>query len=84
MNKDEKWISISAKRHKEFENNNQIKNSQKLNLDKYISKINTESKSIKTKSKNDLTQQLKKLSDLYKSGALTKEEFTKAKKKLLN
>jgi len=80
----EKWISISAKRHKEFENNNQIKNSQKLHLDKYISQINIESKSIKTKSKNDLTQQLKKLSDLYKSGLLTKEEFEKAKKKILN
>ena len=32
----------------------------------------------------DLTEQLKVLSELYKSGALTKEEFTKAKKKLLN
>ena len=33
---------------------------------------------------NDLTEQLKALSELYKSGVLTKEEFTKAKKKLLN
>ena len=33
---------------------------------------------------SDLTEQLKTLSELYKSGALTKEEFTKAKKKLLN
>ena len=33
---------------------------------------------------NNLTEQLKDLGDLYKSGALTKEEFTKAKKKLLN
>ena len=32
----------------------------------------------------DLTEQLKALSELYKSGALTKEEFEKAKKKLLN
>ena len=29
-------------------------------------------------------EQLKQLNDLYKSGVLTKEEFTKAKKKLLN
>ncbi len=29
-------------------------------------------------------EQLKQLNDLYKSGALTKEEFDKAKKKLLN
>ena len=33
---------------------------------------------------SDLTEQLKALNELYKSGALTKEEFTKAKKKLLN
>jgi len=31
-----------------------------------------------------LTEQLKALNELYKSGALTKEEFEKAKKKLLN
>jgi hypothetical protein len=33
---------------------------------------------------SNLTEHLKTLSELYKSGALTKEEFTKAKKKLLN
>jgi hypothetical protein len=33
---------------------------------------------------SNLTEQLKTLSELYKSGALTKEEFRKAKKKLLN
>jgi hypothetical protein len=33
---------------------------------------------------SDLTEQLKALGELYKSGVLTKEEFTKAKKKLLN
>ena len=33
---------------------------------------------------SDLTEQLKALNELYKSGALNKEEFTKAKKKLLN
>ena len=33
---------------------------------------------------SNLTEQLKALNELYKSGALTKEEFTKAKKKLLN
>jgi hypothetical protein len=31
-----------------------------------------------------ISEQLKTLSELYKSGALTKEEFTKAKNKLLN
>ena len=46
-------------------------------------------KKIKKKSKvktdnNDLIKQLKALNELYKSGALTKEEFEKAKNKLLN
>ena len=33
---------------------------------------------------NDTVEQLKKLNDLYKAGILTKSEFTKAKKKLLD
>ena len=33
---------------------------------------------------NNLTEQLKDLADLYKSGVLTKEEFTKLKNDLLN
>ena len=33
---------------------------------------------------NNLTEQLKGLADLYESGSLTKEEFTKLKNKLLN
>ena len=33
---------------------------------------------------SDLVKQLEALNDLYKSGVLTKEEFEKAKKKLLN
>jgi len=37
-----------------------------------------------TLSGDDTVQQLKSLNDLYKSGALTKSEFTKAKKKLLS
>ena len=37
-----------------------------------------------TDDSNDIIQQLKDLNEMYKSGTLTKEEFTKAKKKLLN
>ena len=37
-----------------------------------------------TDSNNSLSQQIKDLNEMYKSGALTKEEFEKAKKKLLN
>lgn len=35
-------------------------------------------------SNNDFIEQLKQLNSLYKSGVLTKEEFEKAKKKILN
>ncbi len=38
----------------------------------------------KNETKSNVVEQLKQLSDLYKSGALTKEEFTKAKEKILN
>ena len=50
--------------------------------------ISTNTKVQKTTSNisdsGDLTEQLKALSELYESGALTKEEFTKAKKKVLD
>ena len=40
---------------------------------------------IKKKMKDDkFVEQIKELNELYKSGAITKEEFEKAKKKLLN
>ena len=38
----------------------------------------------KKKMKDDIVQQLKELNELYESGVLTKKEFEKAKKKLLN
>ena len=41
-------------------------------------------KSSLKKTDDDIVQKLKDLEELYKSGALTKEEFEKAKKKLLN
>ena len=51
-----------------------------------ISNVSINSETInksKQKDKN-IVDQLQKLNDLYKSGALTKEEFEKAKKKILN
>ena len=74
----EKLVSISAERHKEFEKNHKAKKHHLLDLSKYIS--NTSS----TENKTGVVENLKKLEDLYKSGVLTKEEFEKAKKKLLN
>jgi len=38
----------------------------------------------KKKMSEDIVQQLKDLNELYKSGVLTKEEFEKAKKKVLS
>ena len=46
-------------------------------------KISNQTTEKKTTS-NNTVDQLKKLNDLYKAGALTKSEFTKAKKKLLD
>ena len=75
----EKWISIRSKFHKNFENMSKAKSHHKLALEKYFIEIESEAKS------NDpVVNQLKKLNELYKSGALTKEEFTKAKNKILN
>ena len=74
-----RWISNSSKFHKEFEKMIKTKNRHKLSLDKYILNIKTE-----IKSEDQIIDQLNKLNDLYKSGALTKEEFEKAKKKILN
>ena len=74
-----KWIAISSEFHQNFEDMVNAKNNHKLNLDKYYMEI----KKIK-KMSGELTDQLNELNELYKTGALTKEEFAKAKKKLLN
>jgi hypothetical protein len=68
-------MSNSSKFHKEFEKMTKAKNRHMLSLDRHILEIKTE---------NPILNQLNKLNDLFKSGALTKEEFKKAKKKILN
>ena len=55
----------------------QTKKTQKVK--KKISK-----KTSQTDDNNDIVKQIKELKELYDSGVLTKEEFEKAKKKLLN
>ena len=72
------WISLSSQFQKEFEEMVKSKKRHRLNLDQYIDS------SIEIKSDNLITDQLKKLNDLYKSGVLTRKEFEKAKKKILN
>ena len=45
---------------------------------------NTTSTNASTENSSNIVDNLKKLNDLYKTGVLTKEEFEKAKKKILN
>jgi hypothetical protein len=75
-----KWISISAQRHIDFENSiNALKRHRlKLNDLSLTKSITNESQS------NNIIEQLQKLNDLFNSGVLTKDEFKKAKKKILN
>ena len=53
-------------------------------IKKMIVYSNTTSISTSTENSSNIVENLKKLNDLYKSGVLTKEEFEKAKKKILN
>ena len=75
-----KWISISAQRHLDFENLVSAKERHKLDLISFSPIKNTASQN----QNNELINQLKNLNDLFKNGVLTKEEFERAKKKLLN
>ena len=77
------WTSKKASQHNDFEKYMKAKNYQKLNLSEFVKKENDVLGNNVSENK-DLTEQLNTLSELYKSGVLTKEEFTKAKKKLLN
>ena len=83
----QKWISISAERHKDLEENVIAKKSHLLDLsDYYKGKTKSKTKNLKNKtSKNqDMIQQLNDLKKLFDDGVITNEEFTKAKKKILN
>ena len=75
----DKWISLSAKRHQYLEKIYKAKENHLLNLNKYIIQNSEEGEN-----NEDLTESLKQLNELYKSGAITKEEFKKAKEKILN
>lgn len=50
----------------------------------FVKSIEKKEKIKQTDDRNDIVEQLKNLKELYDSGALTKEEFEKAKKKILN
>ena len=75
-----KWTSIAAKRHLQFEKAVKAKERHLLNLSELVSS----GASLSSNQSEDTVEQLKKLNDLYKSGVLSKDEFEKAKKKILN
>ena len=86
-----KYISISAGFIDDFNTMHKIKSSSglSLNVSEYITNasINTGDGASGKKDKastSSLTEQLKSLKELLDSGAITKEEFKKAKDKLLN
>ena len=74
---------ITAKRHKNFEEVVGAKKRHLLDFSQFIFD-NTQQKKSKNKSGKNIVAELEKLNELYKSGALTKEEFKKAKKKILS
>ena len=76
----QKWVSISAQRHIEFENLIKVIERHKLDL----SNLSPSKSQLSKNSSNEIIDQINKLNDLYKNGILTKDEFEKAKKKILN
>jgi len=79
----EEFIKLAAQRHKSFEIGIGAKERHKLDLSEY-GVTGAIEKTKATISSSSITDQLEKLSNLYKEGVITKEEFEKAKKKLLN
>ena len=75
-----KFLSISAQRHIEFENLINVIERHKLDL----AELSPISIKLGKELSDNFLDQIKKLNDLYKSGVLTKDEFEKAKKKILN
>ena len=55
-----------------------------LDIEEHNKEFHPTSKSKTKSTKNNITNQLKELKELYKDGTLSKEEFAKAKNKLLN
>jgi len=82
------WTAKKANQHRDFENKMGAKIHQKLDLSEFMKTENNVSENNVSENNvsenNDFIKQLESLNELYKSGTLTKEEFAKAKKKLLN
>ena len=85
----EKFIKESAYRHKLFEKSLTARGKHKIDLSHYgvtgvIEETKTTTTTTSSGSSSGINQQLEKLYDLYKEGALTEEEFQKAKDKVLS
>ena len=85
----EEFVKLSFQRHQEFENSVKAKQHHKLKHEdlgiiKPLNKEGDTKNIISDTDNDDLVKQLKSLNELYKSGVLTKEEFEKAKKNILN
>tara|TARA_A100001011_G_C14151861_1_gene774337 strand:- start:59 stop:1018 length:960 start_codon:yes stop_codon:yes gene_type:complete len=74
----EDWKKVSAQRHRDFENVQKIKKHHALDLSEFASISHAPKKK-----SSDISEQLKKLHDLYKEGVITGYEYERAKKKIL-
>ena len=85
-----KFVGISANLVDRFNKLNKVKGSLSLNPEENLIKIsaNVENNNTKKKQssneKKDIINQIKGLKELLDAGAITQEEFEKAKKKILN
>ena len=77
------FIKITAFRHIEFEKIVSAKSHHQLDFSDLSLESQKKNKSNSSKNQ-DMIEQLKDLKSLFNDGILTKEEFSKAKKKLLN
>ena len=77
------FIKISAARHVEFEKIVSAKTHHKLDFSS-IGIDNKQKIKVKTLKNNDMIKQLNDLKKLLDEGVITQDEFTKAKKKILN
>ena len=74
----EDWKKVSAQRHRDFQNVQKIKKHHALDLSEFTSISHAPKKK-----SSDISEQLKKLHDLYKDGVITGYEYEREKKKLL-
>jgi hypothetical protein len=82
------YISISASLIDRFNKLNKVKGNFTLDASSYITQASTnqinDTKKTTNENKSDLINQIKSLKELLDAGAITQDEFDKAKKKILN